>query len=135
LGDVLPPRVDDAQPYGRVSDLAHLSKVYLEKLAEMSAWQGGPTAVVVRLGITYGVGPVMKRDPRFQTVPNRFCAQAAAGEPLRVLAARPAGFVHVRDAARALRVAAELPDSTPYRAVNCAPEVLSVADVAGLVRR
>ena len=78
LGDALPERVDESQPYGRVGDLAHLSKVYQEKLAEMYSWDGGPRVVSVRLGITYGLGPVMKTDPRFQTVPNRFCARAAS---------------------------------------------------------
>jgi nucleoside-diphosphate-sugar epimerase len=135
LGDTLPRLVRDTQPYGRVGDLAHLSKIYLEKLAEMFAWRGGPRAVAVRLGITYGLGPLMKHDPRFQTVPNRFCAQAAAGEPLRVLASRPAGFVHVRDAARALLAAADLRMEGPYCAVNCAPEVLAVGEVARLVQK
>ncbi len=134
LGDELPPVVDEAQPYGRVGDLSHLSKIYLEKLAEMLAYQGGPRVVSARLGISYGLSPVMKDDPRFQTAPNRFCAQAAAGERLRVLATRPAGFIHVRDAARALRLAAELPATTPYRVVNAAAEVLTVGEVAQLVR-
>jgi nucleoside-diphosphate-sugar epimerase len=133
VGDELPECVDESQPYGRVGDLTHLSKIYLEKLAEMYAWRGGPRVVSVRLGITYGLAPVMKTNPRFQTVPNRFCAAAAAGEALRVLASRPAAFIHVRDAARAMRAACTLEPSLPYRVANAAPEVLTVSKVAALV--
>jgi nucleoside-diphosphate-sugar epimerase len=133
VGDELPECVDESQPYGRVGDLTHLSKIYLEKLAEMYAWRGGPRVVSVRLGIAYGLAPVMKTNPRFQTVPNRFCAAAAAGEVLRVLASRPAAFIHVRDAARALRAACILEPSLPYQVANAAPEVLTVGKVATLV--
>lgn len=135
LGDFLPPTVDESLPYGAVGDLAHLSKIYQEKLSEMMAQHGGLRVASVRLGITYGLGPVMKSDPRFQTVPNRFCAQAAAGETLRVQATRPAGFIHVRDAARALRAAAELDSQSHYMILNAAPEVLTVGEVARIVQR
>src|SRR5439155_11596386 len=83
-GDALPAVVTERQPYGAVRDLAHLSKIYAEKLAEMMATTRSLHSVSVRLGITHGVGPVMKRDLRFMTVPNRFAQLAAAGEPLTV---------------------------------------------------
>ena len=135
LGDELPAVVDESQPYGRIGDLAHLSKIYLEKLAEMHAYRGGPRTVSVRLGITYGLGPVMKRDSHFQTVPNLFCARVAAGEPLRVLASRAAGFIHLRDAAGALRSAAVLPAERPYQVANAAAEVYGIGEVASMVQQ
>jgi nucleoside-diphosphate-sugar epimerase len=100
----------------------------------MLAWNDGVPTVAVRLGITYGLGMVVKRDPRFQTVPNRFCAQAAAGERLRVLSGRAAAFVHVRDAVSALRLAARMPVRQPFSVVNAAPDVRRLGEVADLVR-
>ncbi len=67
--------MDENHPYGPLRDLAHLSKVYAEKLGEMYATTRGLTVVPVRLGIVYGLGPVIKRDLRFVTVPHAFaCA-------------------------------------------------------------
>src|SRR5919197_2381800 len=53
-GDRLPPVVSERQPYGQVSDLAHLGKIYAEKLAEMLAATRVLRTVAVRLGITHG---------------------------------------------------------------------------------
>jgi nucleoside-diphosphate-sugar epimerase len=135
-GDDLANVVTEQQPYGRVGDLAHLSKIYLEKLAEMMAATRGPRCVAVRLGITYGLGPVMKTDPRFMTVPNRFAQLAAREEPLTVHAGatRPAGFIHVEDAGAALRTVLGADWSVPYWAVNAVAECLTVREVAECVR-
>ena len=134
-GDALPSAVSEQQPYGPIGDLAHLSKIYAEKLAEMLAATRDPRCVAVRLGITYGLGPVMKHDPRFMTVPNRFAQLATLGQPLTIhpTAVRPAGFIHVEDASLALRaaLAAEWPER--YRAVNAVGECASVGRVARLV--
>ena len=92
---------DEDAPYGRVGDLSHLSKVYVEQLARMI----GVPFVSVRLGVTYGLSPIMKTDPAFMTVPNLFCQRAVAGEALRVLEDRPLAFIHVADAAEALLAA------------------------------
>ncbi|MER3406314.1 MAG: hypothetical protein C4289_15090, partial [Chloroflexota bacterium] len=104
-GPCLTSDVEDEAPYGLCLDLSHLSKVYGEKLLEMYAQRAGLPAWSVRLPVLHGVSPVMKRDARFQTVLNRFCAQAVSGEPLRVHAGAAGcfqGFLHVRDAAAAL---------------------------------
>ena len=134
-GEELPPRVSEHQPYGLVGDLAHLSKIYVEKLGEMLGQRRGLRCVAVRLGITYGLGPVLKTDPRFMTVPNLFCKLAAAGDPLTVhpRATVPAGFIHVVDASRALQAGLELPLTEPYVAVNAVTECLTVGEVANLV--
>lgn len=134
-GDLPLRLADEDSPYGRFADLSHLSKVYVEKLAEMYAHERGLQAVAVRLGLVYGLGPVMKSDYRFLTAPNKFCLLAAQGEPLVVTAGglRPQGLLHVADAARGLRFVAALPDLPPYFSVNLATESATIRDVAGLV--
>jgi nucleoside-diphosphate-sugar epimerase len=126
--------VAEDHPYGIVGDLAHLSKIYVEKLGEMFAARYGLPVAPVRLGIVHGVGPVMKRDLRFVTVPHAFCLRALAGQPLEVHAGglRPLGFVHLDDAVRALLLAAS---GRGYAPANAAGEVATVLDVAGLVQR
>ena len=122
--------VDEDTPYGRVSDLSHLSKMYVEQLARMI----GLPFVSVRLGVTYGLGPLMKtHDPAFMTVPNLFCQRAARGEVLHVLEDRPLGFIHVQDAVAALLLAGERVSA--WQAVNAAPEVATIGQVARTVQR
>lgn len=131
-GDNLPPVVTEVQSYGVVRDLAHLSKIYVEKLAEMYATTRGLRCIAVRLGITYGLGLVMKTDPRFMTVPNRFAQLAVNGRPLTIhpTATHPAGFIHLLDAVAALRAALCLELHEPYLAVNAVTECLTVRQVA-----
>ena len=134
-GDDLAGTVDEAHPYGRIGDLSHLSKVYAEKLLEMLSQQHSVPVANVRLGVVYGLGPAMKRDPRFLTVPNLFCLRAVRGEPLVVHAGanRPIGFLHLDDAVAALLLVAEAraePGACPYNAVS---EVLTVGEVADRV--
>lgn len=118
--------------YGRFSDLSHLSKVYVEKLLEMYAYERGLPAVAARLGLVYGVGPLMKTDYRFLTAPNKFCLQAVRGETIQVSAGGmlPQGIVHVADAAHGLWLLAGLPDLPVYCAANLATEAASMLDVA-----
>lgn len=134
-GDDLIGTVDESCPYGRIGDLSHLSKVYAEKLVEMLSRQHELPAANVRLGVVYGLGPTMKRDPRFLTVPNLFCLRAARGEPLVVRpgANRPIGFLHLDDAVEALLVAARLGAEPGARTYNAVSEVLTVGEVAGIV--
>ena len=137
--------VTEATPYGRIGDLSHLSKVYAEKLMEMLCAQHGLAGVNVRLGVVYGLGPLMKTDPRFLTVPNLFCLRASRGETLTVHpgANRPIGFLHLDDAVRALLLAAEAVDrlvggsepSSGAVAANVVSEVLTVGEVAAIVER
>lgn len=130
-GDDLPAVVDEDTPYGRVTDLSHLSKVYVEQLGRML----GGAFVSVRLGVTYGLSPITKTDPPFMTVPNLFCQRALQGEVLRVLEDRPMAFIHVEDAADALIAAGRLAADGGWRAVNAAPEVRTIGRVAQSVQR
>lgn len=132
-GDSLPDDADEDTPYGRFSDLSHLSKVYVEKLMEMHAARDGLRCIALRLGLVYGLAPVMKTDYRFMTAPNKFCLQAARGEELVVWGHSRVGLIHVADAVEALLVAAEHPGFAGYLPVNAATEVATVADVASLV--
>ena len=134
-GDDLPPVVDETQPYGVAKDLAHLGKLYLEKLGEMTALSGGPRCIAARIGITHGLGPVVKTDPRFMTVPHRFCQLVAQGRPLTIhpSAIRPAGYVKLTDVTRALVALLDAPWQEKYRAVNVASEALTARQVADVV--
>jgi UDP-glucuronate 4-epimerase len=123
--------VDEQTAYGRVGDLSHLSKLYVEQLARML----GVSFVSVRLGIAYGLSPIMKTSPAFMTVPNLFCQRAARGEALRVLEDRPMAFIHVDDAAEALLRAAEMASPGGWQTVNAAPEVVRISDVARTVQQ
>lgn len=134
-GDTPPAQAREDSPYGRFGDLSHLSKVYVEKLMEMYAFACGLRCVAVRLGLVYGVGPVMKSDYRFLTAPNKFCLQAVRGETLVVgeSGLKATALLHVADASRALRQALALPEPPTYLAVNAATEVANMLDVARLV--
>ena len=130
-GAPLTGTVTEERPYGAFKDLSHLSKVYAEKLGELYAGEHGIGFAPVRLGIVYGVGPVMKHDLPFMTVPHAFALRARRGEPLTVNpeGASPLGFIHLDDALSAL-VAAR---SGGYAPANAVSELLSVLDVASAI--
>ena len=133
-GDDLPGQcVDEDAPYGRVGDLSHLSKVYVEQLGRMM----GLRFASVRLGVTYGLSPIMKTAPAFMTVPNLFCQRAADGEVLHVLEDRPMAFIHVQDAVEALLSGAAVQETAPevFNVFNAAPEVASIGRVAHTVQQ
>ena len=132
-GSPLPAEVTEETPFGVFVDYAHLSKCYVEKLLEMFSVTHGLATRSVRLGLTYGVAPVMKTDPRFMTAPNLFCRRAARGEPLDVRSADPLGLIHVDDAVQALLITADA-DEARYQVFNAAPDVATVGEVAELVR-
>ena len=131
--DITGQTVDEMTPYGRVGDLSHLSKIYVEQLARMIGGQ----FVSVRLGVTYGLSPIMKTTRPFMTVPNLFCSRAARGEALQVLEDRPVGFIHVCDAAEALLLAGDrlAGQEQAWEVVNAAPEVATIGQVARHVQR
>jgi nucleoside-diphosphate-sugar epimerase len=152
--DLAGQSVDEQTPYGPVGDLSHLSKIYVEHLARMLRIRFAS----VRLGVTYGLSPIMKTTPAFMTVPNLFCQRAACGEVLQVLEDRPMAFIHVEDAAAALLAAADRLARPPRRPtqpratattaapqvdaaeaifepLNAAPEVASIGQVARTVQR
>jgi nucleoside-diphosphate-sugar epimerase len=124
---------------GLLGDLSHLSKVYAEKLFEMYAVPDGVPVANVRLGVVYGLGPLMKHDPRFLTVPNLFCLRTVGGQQLHVHAGanRPIGFLHLDDAVQALRCSADLARKLGSGAqiVNAVSEVLGVGEVAAIVKQ
>lgn len=127
--------VDETRPYGAQGDLSHLSKVYAEKLGEMHAHRDGITFAPVRLGIVHGVGPVLKRDLRFVTVPHAFCLRRLAGTPVTVSAAgsRPLAFCHLDDAVSALRLAGAGLAPGTYTPANAVTEVLTAHEVRDIV--
>lgn len=128
----LPRRVSEQSPVGP-TDLVHLSHLYGETL--LAAYRPrGVIGVAARLGIVHGVGPVMKTDSRFLAVPQRFCLQAAHGEPLVASTGATAihAFVHMEDAIAALVALRRAPSD--LRTTNVACEARSVADVARAVQ-
>lgn len=127
--------VDEGHTFGPILDMSHLSKVHVEKMMEMFSCNRGIRSVSARIGLVYGLGPVMKTDPHFMTAPNKFCRQAALGEALMVNASafNPTSMVHVDDAARGMIALAGWPRDG-FSAVNLLGETASVARVAGLVR-
>jgi nucleoside-diphosphate-sugar epimerase len=132
-GQPLPARFDESAPYGVQRDLSHLSKVYAEKLLEMSVASGGPPVASARLAIVYGLSPVLKLDPRFMTVPNLFALRARRGEPLRVgTGAGALSLLHVADAVEALRRCAELA-TAGFTPVNVLGEWMTVPELARVV--
>ena len=128
--------IDENHPFGPILDMSHLSKVHAEKLMEMYSHNRGIRCVSARIGLVYGLSPVMKTDTRFMTAPNKFCRQAARGETVRVdtSAFNPTSMVHVDDAARGMMGLATWPHEG-FSAVNLLGETASVADVARMVQR
>ena len=132
-GQPLPAGFDECTPYGRQGDLSHLSKIYAEKLLELHAGRRAMRAVSARLAIVYGLGPVMKREPSFMTVPNRFAWQASRGETLRVNPGQgTVPLLHVDDAVRALIRLGDWP-AEGYQPVNVLGEECALGELAGLV--
>lgn len=134
-GAPLPLAIDESTPYGTFTDLSHLSKCYVEKLLEMYAALHGIRSRVIRLGLTYGVAPVMKTDTRFMTAPNVFCWHASQGRTLEIRTVDPLALIHVDDASTAL-IAAESFDATaPYVVANAVTTLTTLRVVADLVRQ
>jgi len=135
-GENLRGQIGEDQPYGIFRDMSHLSKVHAEKLLEMYAALHGLRCLSLRFGIVHGRGPIFKTDPRFMTAPNKFCWQVALGEAISVFGGgrAPAGWLHLADAVTATLAAASNPAFTGYVPINVVGEVVSVAEVAALVR-
>ncbi|TAK35281.1 MAG: NAD(P)-dependent oxidoreductase [Chloroflexota bacterium] len=134
-GNALPSTVNAETPYGRFSDLSHLSKCYVEKLLEMYATLHGLRCLSLRLGVVHGVAPIMKTDYRFMTAPNKFCLQLVRGEPIQIYAAGHAttGYIHVADASAAMMAVARQSDLTGYAILDVFTEVTSAHAVAAQV--
>jgi len=133
-GQPLPELVREDTPYGVQRDYTHLSKVYLEHLARLFVAVHGLHITVVRIGVVHGPSPMMKDDPRFMTVLNRFCRQAVAGELLTIHPG--AGYVpliHIDEVVGGLRQAAER-EWPGFRAVNLAGDLVGLDELAETVR-
>lgn len=133
-GDTTGPDTGEDAPYGAFRDLAHLSKCYVEKLLEMYAERHGMRCIAARLGIVYGLSPVMKTDYRFMTAPNKFCLQLVRGETPALYPGSGdiAGFIHAADSSAALRTIATEAGFACYTPVNVATEWTTVATVAAI---
>ncbi|MCL4459928.1 MAG: NAD-dependent epimerase/dehydratase family protein [Chloroflexi bacterium] len=132
-GDHLTDTVREDTPYGCFQDLAHLSKCYVEKLIEMYASRYALDCFSLRFGIVYGLGPLMKHDYRFMTVPNKFCLQAVWGEELVVQNGRVHGFIHVADASRAMQLVLTNGQFRGYTPLNVVSETTTIGAVARIV--
>jgi nucleoside-diphosphate-sugar epimerase len=142
----LPARVTEESPL-HPPDLVHLSQLYGEHL--LAAYRDRAAAladdsssailassmVAARVGIVHGVGPVMKTDPDFLAVPQRFCVQVVRGERLVAAVGSHSvhAFIHLDDVVDGLMRCLELPSGV--HVVNVAAEVRSVVDTAQVVAR
>jgi len=134
-GSPLPPVVEESTPYGAFADLSHLSKCYVEKLLEMYSETRGLCCRSVRLGLVYGVAPVMKTDRRFMTAPNLFSYQAANGQTIEIRNGDALPLIHADDAMRSLVWTAERIQNRGYTIVNAVSEMASLVTVAEELRR
>jgi UDP-glucose 4-epimerase len=134
-GPSLKETIDEQSPFGEFGDLSHLSHLYAEKLAEMYANTYGIACQVVRIGLVYGIAPVMKTDLRFMTAPNKFCLQTCRGDVPQITAGGESyhGLIHVVDAARAMTHAARVPLSQHFTPFNAVTDVRTIREVASLV--
>ncbi len=132
-GEPLPEVVTEQTPYGRFSDLSHLSKCYAEKLLEMLCAGDELTGISLRLGLAFGVSPVMKSDYRYMTAPNKFALQAVRGERLTVNSSNWLGAIHVADAAAGFIYLAGLPSEPGYHLFNLAPIIVRIDEIAQMV--
>lgn len=123
--------VDERHPYGAQGDLSHLSKIYVERLGEMHARRDGTPFVPVRLGIVFGLGPVVRRDLRFVTVPHAFAIRRVDRLPITITptGTRPAAYCHLTDAITALRLAPIGIGPGDFAPANVATEVMTAHDV------
>jgi nucleoside-diphosphate-sugar epimerase len=132
-GPDLDGRIATDHPYGRQRDLAHLSKIWGELCLGMYARERGFDLAILRFGIVYGPSLVEHDAPENQTVVDRFCRLAAAGEPLPLDDGGRAtiGVVHIEDAACIMLGS---PMEAGVTASNVAAESVTVADIAALAR-
>lgn len=118
---------DPCRPQGPYAQ----SKRVAEELV-LAAGDRGLRTTVMRLGMVYGMAPVM----RFQAVANRLAYLAGVGRPLTVYGdgrqVRP--FVHVRDASAALLHALQTPDAQGERLFNVASDNATILELAAEIQ-
>lgn len=133
----LPSHTTEEAPL-HAPDIVHVAQLCAESMLA-TALQQHPdwsvNALTVRIGNVHGRGPVMKDDPRFLGVAQRFCWLAAQRQPLRASTAPSSilAFVQLDDVVEGLIHCTHLQD--PPAIANLATEIRSVHEVALLVQR
>jgi UDP-sulfoquinovose synthase len=138
----------DTLPYPKQpGSFYHLSKVHDSHNIAFACRVWGLRATDLNQGVVYGVRTPetdlnealinrLDYDEIFGTALNRFCVQAACGEPITVYGAggQTRGFLDIRDTVRCVELALANP-ATPgeYRVFNQFTEQFSVLELAQLV--
>ena len=138
----------DTLPYPkRAGSFYHLSKVHDSNNIEFTSRVWGLRATDLNQGVVYGceteetaLHPALATrfdyDVIWGTVLNRFCVQAALGQPLTVYGrgGQTRGFLDVRDTVQCVRISVENPPARgEYRVFNQFTEQFSVKELAELV--
>ena len=139
----------DTLPYPkRAGSFYHLSKVHDSNNIEFACRVWGLRSTDLNQGVVYGcetdetaLHPTLATrfdyDVIWGTVLNRFCAQAALGQPLTVYGrgGQTRGFLDVRDTVQCIRINLENPpDRGEYRVFNQFTEQFSIKELAEHVR-
>ena len=138
----------DTLPYPkRPGSFYHLSKVHDSNNMEFTSRVWGIRATDLNQGVVYGcetdetaLHPTLATrfdyDVIWGTVLNRFCVQAALGQPLTVYGrgGQTRGFLDIRDTVECVRISVENPPARgEYRVFNQFTEQFSVKGLAELV--
>lgn len=140
----------DTLPYPKQpGSYYHLSKVHDSHNIMFACRTWGLRATDLNQGVVYNVeteetvsDPVLTNrydyDGIFGTALNRFCAQAASGNPITVYGegGQTRGFIDIRDTVRCIELAANNPpDAGEFRVFNQFTEQWSVLELAHLVEK
>ena len=131
----------------RPGSFYHLSKVHDSNNMEFTSRVWGIRATDLNQGVVYGcetdetaLHPTLATrfdyDTIWGTVLNRFCVQAALGQPLTVYGrgGQTRGFLDIRDTVECIRISIENPAARgEYRVFNQFTEQFSVKELAELV--
>ena len=139
----------DTLPFPKVpGSFYHLSKVHDSHNIHFACRVWGLAATDLNQGVVYGcdtdetalhssLATRFDYDTIWGTVLNRFCTQAAIGEPLTVYGrgGQTRGFLDVRDTVACVRLSVENPAAAgEFRVFNQFTEQFSVQELADLVR-
>jgi UDP-sulfoquinovose synthase len=139
----------DTLPYPkRPGSFYHLSKVHDSNNIEFACRVWGLRSTDLNQGVVYGceteetaLHPTLATrfdyDVIWGTVLNRFCVQAALGQPLTVYGqgGQTRGFLDLRDTVQCLRISLENPpDQGEYRVFNQFTEQFSIKELAEHVK-
>jgi UDP-sulfoquinovose synthase len=140
----------DTLPYPKQpGSFYHLSKVHDSHNIMFACRTWGLRATDLNQGVVYNVetdetasDPVLTNrydyDGIFGTALNRFCAQAASGNPITVYGegGQTRGFIDIRDTVRCIELAANNPaEKGEFRVFNQFTEQWSVLELAQLVEK